>query len=255
MTSATLGFQHAKNFNIANVSTGEESEEDPSVLRFNNSIFADVTLHFDDISMLCDKQVLNACPIFFQASNEQEYTEFTIEKYSKNAVMTLLSHLYDDGVKFDQSNVYSKLSKEDLFPQIWDPVRHCAEVFCLADEYQLPVLRSQAQANIMSIRRRAMQLKDNLVTTIINSKITDIYNNNWFLDMGMLDELATQCLEYECVKEDDHHWMYRKIDGKWAAVFEEWERLVKRLNVVDPGMTPIPMDRGPPKNEVDKWTW
>jgi len=258
MASTTSHISNESISGSANPSTGEETHEDArELLRFGTSILNGVTLHFDDISMLVDPQVLNICPVFSAALNSdrngKKCTEITIEKYSKKAVVQMLWHLYvGDEDTFDQSNFYSKLSEEDL-SETMDDLRWSIEVFCLADEYQLPILRSKAQANIMSIRRRAIQLNDSFLASMIRVNVLNIYNDNWFLHMGMLDELAKQCLEYECVREWHHLGFFAKVDGVWVANLEEYERLVKRLNVFDPGMIPIPMDRGQPKSEVDKW--
>lgn len=255
MTSTTLGSQHAKNF----ASASEKPKENVGELhRFGCSIMDEVILHFGNTSMLVDQRVLTGCPVFSAAfkdnSNGKNRPELTIEKYSKKAVIQVLWHLYDgDEDTFDQSNFYSTLSDEFL-PEAMDEARLSAEIFCLADEYQLPLLRSQAQANIMSIRKRAIQLNDSFFATLVRDNVLSIYDKNCELDMSMLDELAKQCLEYECVREWHTLGLFSKIEGVWVAQQEEYESLVKRLNVLDTGMTPIPMDRKP-KSEADKWTW
>lgn len=256
MTYTTIGLLLAKKY----ASTGEKPTEHTGELRrFGCSIIDEVILHFDGISMLVDQRILTSCPVISTAfsiePNGDKCTELTIEKYSKRAVIQMLWHLYDgDEDTFDQSKFYSKLPEEFL-PEAMDEVRLCAEIFCLADEYQLPMLRAQAQANIMSIRARAMELNDSLFAALIRDNVLGIYNKNWELDMGMLDELAKQCLGYECVREWHTLGLFAKVEGVWVAQQEEFERLVKRLNVLDPGMTPIPMERGKPKSEADQWTW
>jgi hypothetical protein len=134
-------------------------------------------------------------------------------------------------------------------------LHHYFEVFSMADEYELPKLRSEAQANIMAIRRRAMELKDNLYTSIVFSDVLSLYEEDRRLDPSMFNELASQCLAYECLREDAHFMMFGKVDGVWVAQEEGYERLVKKLNELDTGVIPIPTYRSAPKSEADMWTW
>lgn len=254
MTSATSRISSEGISSTTNASIGEKSQEQNGELRrFGDSIIDGVTLHFDGTSMLVDQQVLKGCPVFSAALTSalecSKSKELTIEKYSRQTVAQMLLHLYEhDGDTFDQSNFYSKLSKE-LLPQTLFDVSLCAEVFSLADEYQLPTLRSKAQSNIMSIRRRAIQINDNFFAALIRDKVLSIYNKNWDLDMDMLDELAKQCLEHERVREWHTLGLFAKVEGVWVAQQEEYERLVKRLNVLDPGVTPIPMEENGNREE------
>lgn len=168
--------------------------------------------------------------------------------------MTMLRHLYGDGQHFEKSRFWLSLPEEE-FDNAFEFLREYFEVFRLADEYDLPKLRSQAQANIMAIRQRAIELKDSLIASMIFHEVISMYNDDWRLDLGMFDDFASQCLEYECVKEDSHFWIFGKVDGVWVAKQEEYQILVKKLNELDTGMAPIPTERFPLKSEAEMWTW
>jgi hypothetical protein len=221
----------------------------------------DVTLHFDGLSIHVSKYVLgNFCPVFesffYGNPTGESPQQYTIEKYSKEAVMKMLWHLHGDGDAFDQSKSYKTLSEDDMSSWVLSSLRHHFEIFCMANEYELPKLRSEAQANIMAIRRRAMELKDNLYTSVVLSQVLSLYEEDRRLDPSMFNELASQCLAYECLEEDHHFWMFRKINGVWVTEDKQYQRLVKKLNELDnTGMVPIPVMISPPKSEVEMWTW
>jgi hypothetical protein len=213
--------------------------------RYNHSKFADVVLHFHGIHMLIDERVLTtSCPFFYSVFHHcprgKKPREYTIENYSKDAVMTMLYHIYSDGDALDQSTSYQFISEEEM-PDMMKKTCFYIEVFEMTNEYDVPTLRSQAQANIMAIRKRAIELKDSFFAGMICSDVLNMYRKDWMMDLHMMDELASQCLGYECVMEEDHFWMYRKVDGVWVAKNEEYEKLVRRLNAIDTGMIPIPM--------------
>lgn len=219
------------------------------ILRFSEycyTRFDDVILHFDGISRLVSKNILvQSSPIFataFKDSFENDRPpQFTIEKYSKDAVFTLLHHIHDEGSYHSRlPSFWSKMPEEYASDAISE-LRTYFEVFLMANEYGLEELRYQAQANIMAIRRRAMELEDNLITSIVLSRVVDFYNDDCYLASSVLDELASQCLEYECMKEDAHFWMFRKYDGIWPAENRDYEKLVAKLNELDEGLVPKPI--------------
>jgi hypothetical protein len=236
---------------------------------FPNGVFCnpfhEVTLHFDGISMICYGHVLeNSCSRFEFLWLDNLYgddgpRECTIEGYSEKAVMTMLWHIYVAGDAFaNLGDSYKTLSRDEMISSgsVLPSLRHCFEVFRIASEFELPELRSQAQANIMTIRRRAMELKDFFFTSQVLSDVLCTYEKDSRLDSGMFDELASQLLEYECLEEDHHFWMFRKIDGVWGTEDERYQRLVEKLNELDDtGMVPRPIYRSPPKSEEDMWTW
>jgi hypothetical protein len=236
---------------------------------FPNGVFCnpyyEVTLHFDGISMICYGRVLiNSCPRFESIwwdnlLGMEGYREYTIEGYSEKAVMTMLWYIHVAGDAFASlGDSYKTLSQDEMIlsGSVLPSLRHCFEVFRIASEFELPELRSQAQANIMAIRRRAMGLKDNFFTSQVLSDVLCTYEKDSSLNSDMFDELASQLLEYERLEEDHHFWMFRKIDGVWGTEDERYQRLVQKLNELDDtGMVPRPIYRSPPKSEEDMWTW
>ncbi|KAG9524559.1 hypothetical protein KCV07_g1787, partial [Aureobasidium melanogenum] len=223
--------------------TAMSGTEFHKIPRYNYSCLDNVILHFDGIARLVSKYILvKSSPIFataFKDSPENDkLPEFTIEKYSKAAVFELLDHIHDGGSYYRR--FWSTMSEEYAGDAIRE-LRTYFEVFLMANEYGLKELRSQAQANIMAIRRRAMELEDNHITSIVLSEVVDIFNDDRHLESSMLDELASQCLEYECKKEDLHFWMFRKYDGIWVAGNKEYEKFVAKLNELDDGLVPEPI--------------
>ncbi|CAD0100228.1 unnamed protein product [Aureobasidium mustum] len=227
------------------VTSGTKSHK---ILRFSEyrySCFDDVILHFDGISRLVSKHVLvQSSPIFataFKDSSENDKPpQFTIEKYSKDAVFTLLHHIHDEGGYYSRlPRLWSKMPEESMI-DAWGELRNYFEVFLMANEYGVESLRSQAQANIMAIRKRAWKLEDTLIVSTILNEVVNIYNNACDLDSSMLHELASQCLEHECKKERNHFWMFGKYDGIWAAEIKGFEKLVAKLNELDEGLVPKP---------------
>jgi hypothetical protein len=160
MSSTKPRISHASVFGTTD-ETGKVTYEDEGVLRgysYADTIDGDVTLHFDGVSMLCTERVLNTCSIFKLAfescAKSNKPKEYTIEKYSRHAVMVILRHLHDeDHVRL--VNLYRNLDAEFISIAAPDLANHL-EVYRMADEYGLPELRAKYRDITMAFSRRAI---------------------------------------------------------------------------------------------------